>query len=107
MVGRGAIGKPWLLAEISAHLQGRNVALRPRGRAFGELVACHAASHLEFYGPETGVKAMRKHLDAYLGQVPGAAKLRAALIRETQPEKLFDGIALLGELDEQTESLAA
>lgn len=107
MIGRGAIGRPWVLAEIAAWLTGQTLDLRPRGEAFGDLVARHARSHLDFYGPETGVKAMRKHLDAYLAQVPGGPALRPELIRETDPARLFDGIARLGEMDATPERQAA
>lgn len=107
MVGRGAIGRPWVLAEIAGWLQGVRLDLRPRGSAFGDLVAEHARSHIAFYGHNTGVKAMRKHLDAYMAQAPGGAALRAALIRETEPARLFDGIRRLGEMDAQPEQCAA
>jgi tRNA-dihydrouridine synthase len=106
MVGRGAIGRPWMLAEIAAGLAGRSADPRPRGPAFAALVARHCRLHIAFYGERTGVKAMRKHLDAYIAQVPGAAGLRAGLIRETDPGALFTGIARLGELD-VAERLAA
>ncbi|MEM6663782.1 MAG: tRNA dihydrouridine synthase DusB [Pseudomonadota bacterium] len=99
MIGRGAIGKPWLLAEIAAGLAGRKIDLRPRGAAFGALIARHAAAHLDFYGAETGIRAMRKHLDAYIAQVPAASALRSSLIREMDLGKLFDGFAKIGELD--------
>lgn len=99
MVGRGAIGKPWVLAEIAAALEGRTVDLRPRGAAYGDLVARHAHAHLDFYGEEVGVRAMRKHLDAYLAQVPGSGDLRTRLIRETDRGRLFDGFNELGALD--------
>ena len=82
------------------------VDLRPRGPAYAALVARHCRSHIAFYGEKTGVKAMRKHLDAYIARVPGTAHLRAGLIREPDPGALFDGITLLGELD-TAERLAA
>ena len=107
MIGRGAIGRPWLLAEISAWLRGTSVDLRPRGAAFGDVVAEHARAHLDFYGAKTGVKAMRKHLDGYLSQVPGGAALRDDLIRETDPDRLLTGIAKLSEMDAATERRAA
>lgn len=100
MVGRGAIGKPWLPAEIAAGLSGATISLRPRGEAFGSLVARHAERHLEFYGAEMGVRAMRKHLDAYVAQVSGAGDLRGRLIRETDIDALFEGISELGWRDE-------
>ncbi len=101
MVGRGAVGKPWLLAEIAAALSGRNCDPRPRGQAFGELILSHARAHLEFYGQRTGVRAMRKHLDGYFSQVPGSADLRAEVIRESDTARLFDGISRLGQLDQE------
>ena len=61
---------------------------------------------LTFYGEDAGIKAMRKHLDGYLAQVPGATQLRNRLIRETDQTALFAGIAELGELD-QSERMAA
>lgn len=99
MIGRGAIGKPWLAAEIASGLNGIRVDLRPRGVAFADLVARHCEAHLTFYGLNPGVRAMRKHLDAYLAHVPGAATLRSWMIRETNPVRLFAGIRELGELD--------
>ena len=99
MVGRGAVGRPWMPAQIAAGLEGRDVDLRPRGAAFGELVARHCQAHLSFYGLNPGVRAMRKHLDGYLGQVAGAEHLRNWMIRETDPDRLFKGIVELGELD--------
>lgn len=99
MIGRGAIGKPWLLAEISTALQGRRCDLRPRGSEFAALIARHCRAHIEFYGEETGVRAMRKHLDGYMMQVPGSGPLRQRLIRETDTQVLFAGIEELGQLD--------
>ena len=99
MVGRGAIGRPWLIAEIASALQGKIVDLRPRGQEFARLVADHARAHLEFYGNRIGIRAMRKHLDAYLELVPGTKDLRARLLRETDPDALFTDIAELGERD--------
>ena len=101
MIGRGAIGRPWLPAQIAAALQGRVLDLRPRGAAFADLVARHCRAHLDFYGEETGVKAMRKHLDAYIAQVPEASDLRSGMIRETNLDRLFAGIRILGERDEE------
>ncbi|MEM9140618.1 MAG: tRNA dihydrouridine synthase DusB [Pseudomonadota bacterium] len=106
MIGRGAIGKPWLLAEIASELAGDPTSLRPRGAAYGDLVSRHARAHLAFYGAETGIRAMRKHLDAYISQVSGADDLRARMIREIDEKALFDGIAELGWRDE-TARLAA
>ena len=100
MVGRGAIGKPWLPAEIAAGLDGCQVSLRPVGADFARLVLQHCDAHLSFYGMNPGIRAMRKHLDGYFAQVAGSAGLRERLIRETDPDVLFAGIEELGQLDD-------
>ena len=107
MVGRGAIGKPWLLAEIAASLRGQCLDLRPRGAAFADLVASHVRAQLDFYGPDVGVRSMRKHLDAYLGQVPGTDDLRQRLIRETDAARIFAGVEELGARDAADGRMAA
>lgn len=107
MVGRGAIGRPWILAEIAAALEGRNLKMRPIGANFGELVGRHARAHMAFHGERTGVRAMRKHLDAYIGQVPNARDLRDRLIRETDPNELFRGFQELGRRDAEVAQWAA
>lgn len=106
MIGRGAIGKPWLIAEIAHGLEGRLLDLRPRRDAYVDLIKEHMTAHLDFYGTETGVRAMRKHLDAYLVQVPETADLRSRLIRETDPKALFSGIDELGARDQDWEVAA-
>ncbi|MEM7743497.1 MAG: tRNA dihydrouridine synthase DusB [Pseudomonadota bacterium] len=107
MVGRGAIGRPWLLAEIAAALEGRADDLRPRGAAFAELVKAHTVRHLAHHGESMGVRAMRKHLDAYMAQVRGARDLRGELIRERDPKRLMAGIDVLGSLDAEAGAWAA
>ena len=107
MIGRGAIGRPWLLAEIAAALAGRHLDLRPRGEDFAALVAAHVRAQLDFYGPDVGVRSMRKHLDAYLSQVPGTEDLRQRLIRETDEARIFAGVEELGALDAAAGRMAA
>ncbi len=92
MVGRGAVGAPWRLAEIAAGLAGRTVGPAPHGRALAELVAEHCAAHVSFYGTRVGLRSFRKHLDAYLAPWPRAKPLRDRLVR------LEDADALLAAL---------
>ncbi|MEM7423356.1 MAG: tRNA dihydrouridine synthase DusB, partial [Pseudomonadota bacterium] len=63
MIGRGAIGRPWLLADVSAAQRNKPAAPRPQGPALAEVVAAHADAALRFYGSEVGIRTLRKHLD--------------------------------------------
>ncbi|MDH2326167.1 tRNA dihydrouridine synthase DusB [Cereibacter sp. SYSU M97828] len=66
MVGRGAQGRPWLLAQIAASLFGTPAPTVPEGAALGDLVTAHYEAMLSFYGTALGVKIARKHLGWYL-----------------------------------------
>jgi len=81
MVGRGAVGRPWVLSQIAAALGGGAVPDRPRGDALADVALAHLDAQLGFYGREVGLRAMRKHLEGYVALVPGGADLRARLMR--------------------------
>ena len=65
MIGRGATGKPWLAAEIEAHLDGRPWA-EPMGQDVGGIVDDHFRATVGFYGEFLGVRIFRKHLARYV-----------------------------------------
>lgn len=64
MIGRAAVGRPWLVGEIAAGLAGQDVApLSAEARA--ALAAEHYQGLIALYGPAMGVRHARKHLAAY------------------------------------------
>ncbi len=80
MIGRGAQGQPWLLAEI-AHGLGQGCApVVPRGPDLADLVARHYEDMLDFYGMALGLRMARKHLGWYLDRGPVPAALRRAIL---------------------------
>lgn len=85
MVGRGARGRPWRLAEIAANLFDRPAPAIPTGRALAELVAAHLESALDFYGRELGNRVMRKHLGWYMDRTGTPSPLRRAVLQESNP----------------------
>lgn len=66
MVGRGAQGRPWVLAQIAAALHGCRAPVVPQGAALADLVARHYEAILSFYGRDLGLRVARKHLGWYL-----------------------------------------
>ncbi|QDL92894.1 tRNA dihydrouridine synthase DusB [Paroceanicella profunda] len=88
MVGRGAQGRPWLLAQIAAGLAGARVPEEPRGRALADLVTSHYEDMLSFYGGALGLRVARKHLGWYLGPL-GLEALRADLMRMSDPGEVI------------------
>ncbi len=66
MVGRAAIGRPWLFAELAGQ------AL-PDKNAQWQIVVEHVQSMHEFYGTTAAVGIVRKHVIAYLQELGCAA----------------------------------
>ena len=65
MIGRGAYGRPWLIAQVMAALTGRPVPADPTLAQQHALVREHYAMMLDLYGPVIGVNLARKHLGWY------------------------------------------
>ncbi|NTT87458.1 tRNA dihydrouridine synthase DusB [Tabrizicola fusiformis] len=84
MVGRGAQGRPWVLAEIAHALHGHPAPQVPQGAALADLVAEHYEAVLAFYGTELGLKVARKHLGWYL-EAAGTTALRGAILTSDDP----------------------
>ena len=65
MVGRGAQGAPWTLAQISHQLYGTPAPVVPEGAALADLIAGHYEDMMSFYGADPGLRVARKHLGWY------------------------------------------
>lgn len=80
MIGRGAQGKPWLLAEVAHRLYGTPAPVVPRGAAFADMVRGHYEALIRFYGETLGARVARKHLGWYMETCGTPADLRRALL---------------------------
>ncbi len=85
MVGRGAQGAPWRLAEIANVLYGLPAPKVPEGADLAELVIGHYEAALSFYGSTLGLRVVRKHLGWYLDANAPEAD-RDAILTETNPD---------------------
>lgn len=89
MVGRGAQGRPWVLAQIAASLYGTPAPVIPTGAAFGDLVGEHYTAILSFYGRDLGLRVARKHLGWYMDAALTPADLRQAILTAQSPEAVL------------------
>lgn len=80
MIGRGAQGKPWLLAQIAHDIYDTGAPTIPTGPAFADLVAEHYEAMLRFYGETLGHRVSRKHLGWYMDTCGTPADLRRAVL---------------------------
>lgn len=89
MIGRGAQGRPWLLAQVASDLFGTPAPKVPVGAELVALVGAHYEAILSFYGRELGVKTARKHLGWYMDTAGGPSALRHRLLTATDPAEVL------------------
>lgn len=89
MVGRGAQGRPWLLAQIAAALFGTPDPVVPTGAALATLVAEHYCAMLSHYGAVLGSRVARKHLGWYLDAAGCGDHLRHPIMTEADPARVL------------------
>lgn len=89
MVGRGAQGRPWLLAEIAAALYGTPAARVPQGADLAAMVGGHYEAMLSFYGPDLGRRVARKHLGWYMDHAATPKPLRTRVLTEHAPAQVL------------------
>lgn len=89
MIGRGAQGRPWVLAQIAANLHGTAAPEIPQGNALTDLVSRHYEAMLMFYGADHGRKVARKHLGWYMDDVGTPPDLRKAMLMHADPDDVL------------------
>jgi tRNA-dihydrouridine synthase B len=85
MIGRGAYGRPWLLAQAIAELVDGSAWSEP---ALDEQLATMLAQYeemLALYGRQTGVNLARKHIGWYTKGLPGSADIRNRVNQQDDP----------------------
>ncbi len=81
MIGRGAYGRPWFLAQV-AHYQATGAAIAPPDLVAQKAILLrHYAAIRAHFGEGPGVRLGRKHVAWYAHGLHGAAAFRAALNR--------------------------
>ncbi len=81
MIGRGAIGKPWIFYQLKQKQAQVDESLKK------EVILEHFRQMVQFYG-EYGVVLFRKHLHTYSKGYPGASQFREIVNRVTDKEEM-------------------
>ena len=80
MIGRAALGTPWIFRDVNAFLDSSKIATPLLRASINAIILQHLESLYAFYGEYTGVRMARKHLVRYCELHPEASALRAALL---------------------------
>ncbi|WP_369957111.1 tRNA dihydrouridine synthase DusB [Sedimentitalea sp. XS_ASV28] len=89
MIGRGAQGKPWLLAQVAHDLWNAPAPDVPQGDALVAMVSGHYQTMLSFYGADLGLRVARKHLGWYMDDARTRSCLRRRLLTSKDPNEVL------------------
>ncbi len=92
MIGRAALGKPWLLGHIAEALATGAEPPPPPCWQQGQWLLEHLRAHHAFYG-DAGMKTARKHVGWAVADLPGGAVFRAHFNQLTQAMAQIDAVA--------------
>lgn len=92
MVGRGALGNPWIFKELNAAWNGEAIPSSPTVDEKKAMMIRHFDDTLELKGEYAAVREMRKHVGWYLKGVHGAAAFRGKINQITSADALREAI---------------
>ncbi len=92
MVGRAALGNPWVFRQIKAAWEGGKAA-GPTRREIGNMMVRHLNLLISIKGENRAVREMRKHAAWYIKGQPGARSCRAEFMRAESRRDMVEIVA--------------
>jgi nifR3 family TIM-barrel protein len=102
MIGRGALGNPWMLYRTVQYLSTGELTDEPMPEEKIRIAILHMDRLIDLKGEHVAIKEMRKHMAWYLKGMPGAARVKDLVMESTKREQmvgvLTEYVARLGEV---------
>jgi tRNA-dihydrouridine synthase B len=76
MIGRGALGNPWIFKQINAYFETGEILSEPTIEEKMNIMVNHIEKLCEYKGDYTGMREARKHAGWYIKGMRGAAAFR-------------------------------
>ncbi len=90
MVGRAAIGYPWIFNEINHFLQTGILLPPPSVKERVAVCKKHLLKSFQWKGPVVGINEMRRHYTNYLRALPGIKEYRLKLVTLKEVDEILD-----------------
>jgi nifR3 family TIM-barrel protein len=107
MIGRGALGNPWMLYRTVRYLETGELLPEPTAQEKMEIAVLHMDRLVRLRGERIAVREMRKHAAWYLKGLPGASKIKDLVNQQETRDgmaQLLLGFAAEAEAKRQKES---
>jgi len=98
MIGRAAIGYPWIFNEIKHYMSTGEHLAPPTIQQRVDAVKKHLAFSMDWKQGKTGIFEMRRHYTNYFKGIPHFKPYRTQLVELEEEQALFD---LLDEISEE------
>ena len=105
MIGREAIGNPWVFEEIKHYFETGEIKPPPTLRERAEMAKKHLQLSLKWKGNALGVFETRKHYSNYFKGVQNFKPTKTAILTEKDPDKIITILNNIKEYSEKTEAL--
>jgi nifR3 family TIM-barrel protein len=93
MIGRGALGNPWIFDPKNFYSFYENDVIQPSLEERERTMEFHFTLCLNHYGVEGAMKKVRRHIAWYTKGLPFSTSFRSALLGVREKEVLFETIA--------------
>lgn len=90
MIGRAAIGYPWIFREVKEYLENGELLPPPTLQERMEVCKMHFTKSLEWKGERLGIFEMRRHYTNYFRGLPNFKPYRMRLVQTESPAEVYD-----------------
>ncbi|MDX2247472.1 MAG: tRNA dihydrouridine synthase DusB [Bacteroidia bacterium] len=90
MIGRAAIGYPWIFRDIKHYLRTGEILPSPSLAERTEVCRRHLEMSIGWKGEFTGIREMRRHYTNYFKGFPNFKNFRMKLVSSESPEEIRD-----------------
>ncbi|MFW6022534.1 MAG: tRNA dihydrouridine synthase DusB [Halanaerobiaceae bacterium] len=88
MIARGCQGNPWLLKRTICYLQNNKLLPLPTNEEKIEMALYHIKLAVDYYGKNTAVPRMRKHIAWYIKGMPYSTEIKSQINHITEQHEL-------------------
>ena len=88
MVGRAALGNPWVVKQLTHYLETGEILEEPTPLEQIDVAKDHFGRLIDLKGEHVATKEFRKHASYYLKGLPGSARFKVAINETEDPDEV-------------------
>jgi tRNA-dihydrouridine synthase B len=92
MIGRGALGRPWLFAQVEAAIRGQALPPDPSPTQQRGILLEHFDLIVDRWGPQHGTMLMRRYACCYAQGLRGARRFRSMVSKASTPAEFQSAV---------------